>query len=298
MSLHKPTVFKGVATALITPFRGGSIDRDALDSLIETQIRSGVSALLVTGTTGESATLSFAEHGELVSFAKERIRGRVPLLAGCGSNCTSRAQDLARIACDAGADALLAVTPYYNKTSDKGILLHFRAIAEASSRPVILYNVPSRTGFRMTMRHYRELAKVDRIAGVKEASGDLALMEELCSECGDDLDIYTGNDDQTLAAMKLGALGVISVCSNVVPHKMAELCRLCAEGDWRRASQRMRKLQPLIAELFREVNPIPVKYLASLMGICAPEYRLPLCAPSAETCKRLEALVVDTMTVS
>lgn len=297
MSLHKPTVFKGVATALITPFRDGKVDREALEQLIETQIRSGVSALLVAGTTGESAALSFSEHGELVELAQKCIGGRVPLLAGCGSNCTERACELARIACEAGADALLAVTPYYNKTSDRGILLHFRAIAEASSRPLILYNVPSRTGFHMTLRHYRELAKVERIVGVKEASGDLALMEALCAECGDDLDIYTGNDEQTVAAMKLGSLGVISVCSNVAPRKMADLCRLCSEGDWRRASAKMRKLQPMIAELFREVNPIPVKYLASLMGICAPEYRLPLCPPAPETCKRLEGLVVDAMTL-
>ena len=292
MSLHKPTVFKGAATALITPFREGTIDYEALEGLIEGQIQAGVSALLVAGTTGESATLSFAEHGELVAFARDRIKGRVPLLAGCGSNCTSRAEELARIACRSGADALLAVTPYYNKTSDRGILLHFRAIAEASSRPVILYNVPSRTGFHMTMRHYRELAKHERIVGVKEASGDLSLLEALCSECGDVLDVYTGNDEQTVAAMRLGALGVVSVCSNVVPRKMVELCRLCAEGEWKRAGQKLRKLQPLMTELFREVNPIPVKYLAALMGLCAPEYRLPLCPPAPETCKRLEGMLV------
>ena len=296
MSLHKPTVFKGAATALITPFRDGKPDWEALEGLIETQIQSGISALLVAGTTGESATLSFAEHGEIVSFAKKRIGERVPLLAGCGSNCTSRAQELARIACSSGADALLAVTPYYNKASDRGILLHYKAIAEASTRPVLIYNVPSRTGFHMTMRHYRELAKCDRIVGVKEASGDLGLLEALCAECGDDLDVYTGNDEQTVSAMKLGALGVISVCANVVPRKMAELCRLCAEGDWRRAGQRMRKLQPMMTELFREVNPIPVKYLASLMGICAPEYRLPLCPPAPETCRRLEAMMVEAIT--
>lgn len=297
MSLHKPTVFKGAATALITPFRDGKIDYDALEQLIETQIQSGISALLVAGTTGESAALSFSEHGDLVSFAKDRIGGRVPLLAGCGSNCTDRACELARIACSSGADALLAVTPYYNKTSDRGILLHFRAIADASTRPLILYNVPSRTGFHMTLRHYRELAKNERIVGVKEASGDLALLESLCSECSDDLDIYTGNDDQTVAAMKLGALGVISVCSNIVPRKMTDLCLLCSSGDWKRASARMRKLQPMISELFREVNPIPVKYLASLMGLCSPEYRLPLCPPAPETCKRLEALMVEAMTM-
>lgn len=288
MSLHKPTVFQGAATALITPFRNGNIDRRALSKLIEEQIRGGISAILVAGTTGESSTMSFDEHGELVAFAKECIRDRVPLLAGCGSNCTQRACELARIACNAGADGLLAVTPYYNKTSDTGILLHYRAIAKAATKPLIVYNVPARTGFALTMKHYRELAKTDGIVGIKEASGNLSLLEELCAECGEDLDIYTGNDDQTVASMRLGAIGVISVCSNVYPKAMAELCRLCAHGEWKKANQRMQTLRPLMGELFREVNPIPVKYLAHLMGLCEAEYRLPLCPPSPETQKRLE----------
>ncbi len=291
MSLHKPTVFQGVATALITPFCDGGIDYTSLDRMIELQIRAGVGAILVAGTTGEGSTLSFDEHGELIAHAAKTVSGRLPLLAGCGSNCTERACELARIACRAGADALLSVTPYYNKTSDAGILLHYKAIAEASSRPIIVYNVPSRTGFRMTIKHYRELAKLDRIVGVKEASGDLSLLETLCADCGELLDIYTGNDDQTVAAYKLGGSGVISVCSNLVPARMVELCRLCSEGDYKRASKRMRRLQPLISELFCEVNPIPVKYMASQMGLCAPLYRLPLCPPSPDTRRRLEELL-------
>ncbi len=293
MSLHKPTVFKGVATALITPFRDGKIDVSSLDVLIETQIRSGIDALLIAGTTGEGSTISFAEFEELVGHAKETVNNRVPLLAGCGSNCTERACELARIACRSGADALLAVTPYYNKTSNQGIVLHYKAIAAASSRPVLIYNVPSRTGFHMTLKQYKELAREERIVGVKEASGDLALLEALVSECGDDYDVYTGNDDQIIAAMKLGARGVISVCSNVAPRKTAELCRLCAAGDFKKASQRFKALQPLIADLFREVNPIPVKYLAYLMGLCNAEYRLPLCPPSAEVRQRLEAILPE-----
>lgn len=290
MSLHKPTLFSGAATALITPFRQGEIDWNALATLIEQQIRGGISAILVAGTTGENATISFAEHGELVSFAKERIRGRVPLLAGCGSNCTSRACELVRISCNAGADGLLAVTPYYNKASDAGILLHYEAIAKAASRPVILYNVPARTGFRLTMSHYRALAKMEGISGVKEASGDLFLLEELCAECGNDLDVYTGNDDQTVAAMRLGAKGVISVCSNAYPKAMTALCAACEANDWQNAASIMGELRPLIAALFREVNPIPVKYLASLQGLCLPEYRLPLCPPAAATRQLLEEM--------
>lgn len=287
MSLHKPTVFRGVATALITPFHNGEIDRQFLAHLIELQILSGVGAILVAGTTGESSTLSFAEHGELIEFSKQCVGDRVPLLAGCGSNCTSRACELARIACSAGADGLLAVTPYYNKATDEGLLLHYRAIAKTATRPLIVYNVPSRTGVSLTMKHYRELAKTENVVGVKEASGNLSLLEQLCAECGNDLDVYTGNDDQTVSSMRLGAVGVISVCSNVFPRAMVDLCRLCAEGKWKQANRQMAVLRPMMAELFREVNPVPVKFLAHLMGLCEAEYRLPLCPPSPETQARL-----------
>ena len=291
MSFHKPTVFRGIATALITPLRDGRIDRESLFSLIEMQIHGGVDAILVAGTTGETSTLSFDEHGELIALAKESIGDRVPLLAGCGSNCTSRACELARIACAAGADGLLAVTPYYNKASDDGILLHYQAIAKAATKPLIVYNGPSRTGLGLQMKHYRELAKIDNIVGVKEASGNLSLLEELCAVCKDDLDVYTGNDDQIVASMRLGAVGAISVLSNVYPKSTAELLRLCADENWKQAEERMQELHPVIEELFREVNPIPVKYLAHLMGYCEAEYRLPLCPPSAETQRRLADLL-------
>ena len=290
MSLHKITLFTGAATALITPFSDGKIDFEVLGNLIELQIDAGISALLVAGTTGESATLSVRELYELTTFAKKQIRGRVPLLAGCGSNSTAHAIELAKSACDGGADALLAVTPYYNKASDRGLLLHYRALADHATRPLILYNVPSRTGFHLSMELYRELATHENIVGVKEASGDLALLEALCSECGDDLDVWTGNDPQTVAAMKLGALGVISVCANVMPRAMSELCRLCAIGDFHAANQRQRAALPMMQALFWEVNPIPVKYVASLKGLCAAEYRLPLCAPSPEVSRKLQAL--------
>lgn len=288
MSLHKPTVFTGAATALITPFRDGKIDFAALEELIEHQIGGGIAAILVAGTTGESATLDFDEHRDLIRASAEIIAGRLPLLAGCGSNCTDRAVRLARIACAAGADALLAVTPYYNKASDRGIFAHYRAIAEASEKPVIVYNVPSRTGMTLTMRNYCELAKLDRICAVKEASGDLELLGQLAAECGDDLDVYTGNDSQTVAAMRLGARGVISVASNVLPERMQEICRLCDGGNYRRASQRMQELRPVLRELSAEVNPIPVKYAAALLGLCRPEYRLPLTPPAPELAQRLE----------
>lgn len=288
MSLCKQTLFRGTATALITPFRDGKIDYPALGGMIERQIGAGVSALLVAGTTGECATLTVEEHRALVKFTREKIGDRVPLLAGCGSNSTAHALLLSKNACEEGADALLTVTPYYNKASEQGLLLHFRALADAAKKPLILYNVPSRTGCHITMELYRELAEHENIIGVKEASGDLCLLEALVSECGDRLDVYTGNDEQAVAAMKLGAIGVISVLSNILPKETAELTRLCGEGEYRAAGERQRALAPKIKALFREVNPIPVKYAAARMGYCKAEYRLPLCAPSPETQKAIE----------
>jgi len=290
MSLYKPTVFSGAATALITPFLHGEIDYRALGELIDRQIDCGVHALLVAGTTGESSTLSLHEHEALTAFAKERIGGRVPLLAGCGSNSTAHAIELAEAVCAAGADALLAVTPYYNKATDLGLISHYTALADAAQRPVILYSVPSRTGVKISLAVYRALAAHENIVGVKEASGDLDLLEALCDTCGDQLDVYVGNDHQTVAAMKLGALGVISVCSNLYPREMSELCRLCLSGDFVPANRRLRELLPQIQALFWEVNPIPVKYVSSLKGLCTAEYRLPLCPPSPEVARRLQAL--------
>ncbi len=290
MSLCKPTVFTGVATALITPFRGGEIDYDALSVIIEQQITAGISALLVAGTTGEGSTLSADEYRDLVAFSKEQIAGRVPLLAGCGANSTARALELTQAVCEGGADALLAVTPYYNRTNDRGIIAHYHALADAATRPLMLYNVPSRTGFTLTAEHYRALADHPNIVAVKEASVDLCLLEQVVAECGDRLDVYTGNDNQTVAAMRLGARGVISVYSNLDPRAMVELCRLCASGDQKRASARLRALLPRMNALFREVNPIPVKYLAAEKGLCALEYRLPLAPPSADTARFLKGV--------
>ena len=290
MSLHKPTVFTGAATALITPFLGGAVDYGALGNLIDAQIESGINALLVAGTTGEGSTLTLEECVAITRFAKDRIGGRVPLLAGCGSNSTAHAIELVCALSEAGADALLAVTPYYNKTNDACILAHYRALADAATRPLILYNVPARTGFSMKLDHYRALAAHENIVGVKEASGDAELLASLCEECGDTLDIYTGNDHQTALSIKLGAQGVISVISNIMPREIVELCRLALAGDHRLAAERQRALLGRTQALFREVNPIPVKYVAALRGLCAAEYRLPLCPPSAEVSRMLQKL--------
>ena len=287
MSIEKQTVFKGVCTALITPFCKGEIDYEALHDLIEMQIAAGVGALLVAGTTGESPTLSTQEHAALVSFAARQIGGRLPLIAGCGSNSTSHACELASVTSESGADALLAVTPYYNRTNDRGIVAHYHAIAESAQKPLILYNVPARTGFSMTLAHYRELAEHPRIVAVKEASPDLSLLASVCGECGSLLDVYTGNDHHTASAMRLGASGVISVYSNLFPRKMTEICRLCAAGDWKLAYQRQKQALPEMQALFWESNPIPLKFVAAHMGLCRAEYRLPICSPSSETARRL-----------
>ena len=290
MSIEKQTIFKGVATALITPFYKGEIDYETLQNLIEMQIDAGVGAILVAGTTGESPTLSVREHAELVSFAARQIGGRLPLLAGCGSNSTARACELASAVAENGADALLAVTPYYNRSNDRGIVAHYHALADATEKPLMLYNVPARTGFSMTLSHYRELAEHPSIVAVKEASPDLSLLGNLCGECGTKLDVYTGNDHHTVSAMRLGASGVISVYSNAFPRKMTEICRLCAAGDWKLAYQRQKQALAGMQALFWETNPIPVKHVMAAMGLCRAEYRLPLSAPMGDTARRLGEL--------
>ena len=290
MSIEKQTIFKGVCTALITPFHKGEIDYESLQRLIEMQIEAGVGAILLAGTTGESPTLSLCEHAELTSFAARQIDGRLPLLVGCGSNSTSHACELAEAVAENGADALLAVTPYYNRANDRGIVLHYHAIADATEKPLILYNVPARTGFSMTLSHYRELAEHPNIVAAKEASPDLSLLGSLCAECSSELDVYTGNDHHTVSAMRLGALGVISVYSNIFPRRMTELCRLCATGDWKLAYARQKQILSQMQALFWETNPIPVKHVMATMGLCHAEYRLPLCPPTPDTARRLGEL--------
>ena len=286
----KTILFQGVCTALVTPFLNGSVNYPMLERLIQRQTDAGIPALVISGTTGESPTLSDMEKLELFRKAKQYAAGCCRIIAGTGSNNTEHAISLSRAAEEAGADALLAVTPYYNKASDRGLLLHFRAIVKASDRPLILYNVPSRTGFHLTMELYRALAEEERIVGVKEASGDLGLLEQLVAECGKDYDVYTGNDALLVASMKLGASGGIAVASNVMPKEMEELYRLCAAGEYGAAERKRAELAPIVEALFREVNPIPVKYAAFLKGLCRAEYRLPLCPPSPELARHLRKL--------
>ena len=283
-------IFTGVATALITPFCEDGIDYPALKVLLDRQVAAGVGAVVLAGTTGESPTLTYEEYEQMISFAKERIDGRIPLIVGCGANCTARACELAGIAEKCGADGLLAVTPYYNKASTQGVYLHYEAITKASKLPVLVYNVPSRTGLALGLSHYKMLAELPGIHGVKEASGDLSLLSALVAELGDRFAVYTGNDEQTVASMRLGAQGVISVYANLEPRRMLALTDACLAGKFAEADRLSTSLRVKFGSLFWEVNPIPVKYLAAQMGLCRPLWRLPLCPPSNDTARHLKEL--------
>ncbi len=285
----KPVIFRGAATALITPFSGGEVDITSAVRIAEDQIRRGISALVVCGTTGEAPTLTRDEATSLVSAVADVSGGRVPVIAGVGSNDTSKSAASAIEASYAGADAVLAVTPYYNKTTEEGLIAHFYAIADASPVPVIVYNVPPRTAVPLTMSVYRELSKHENIAAVKEASGDVALAASLLCECGDFLAVYSGCDEITLPLLSLGALGVISVVSNLCPEETEALCRDFFRGDTVSARRRQFYLLPLIKALFSCPNPIPVKLAMSMLGHASPELRLPL-APPEDTSKLEEVL--------
>lgn len=277
MSKLKPTIFTGAATAIITPFTNGTMDFEQMGRHIESQIAGGIDALVIAGTTGEASTLSHEEHCEVLKFAAEKVAGRVPIVAGTGSNDTAYGIELSRYACDVGYDALLIVTPYYNKATPKGLARNFIATAEATSKPIILYNVPSRTGMNIPLSVYREVAKHERIVAVKEASGNLSAIAEILAECGDALDVYSGNDDQIVPIMALGGKGVISVVSNLLPRETHDLCAACLAGDFKTGTEMQLKYLKLINTLFCEVNPVPVKTAAALMGLCNGELRLPLC---------------------
>lgn len=293
MSKLKKSVFEGAATALVTPFRNGEIDYAATGALIDWQIAEGIDALVIAGTTGEGSTLSHEEHCALLRFAVERVAGRVPVIAGTGSNDTAYGIELSRYACDVGCDALLLVTPYYNKCSPKGLARSFLAIAEATSKPIILYNVPSRTGVNIPLSVYREVSRHERIVATKEASGNLSAIAELFAECGDSLDVYSGNDDQIVPILSLGGKGVISVLSDVLPRATHELCRACLDGDFRTGAAMQLKYLRLANALFSEVNPIPVKTALAKMGRCGGELRLPLCEMEPEHERALTAVLAE-----
>ena len=274
--MKEQTIFQGAATALITPMTQSGVDYPKLKALIDWQIEEGIDALVICGTTGEGSTLSDAEHKEVLRFSLEVAAGRVPMIAGTGSNDTAYAISLTKYACTLGYDAVLVVTPYYNKTTQRGLVASFTAIAEASTKPVILYNVPSRTGVGIEPATYLELAKVKNIAAIKEANGNISKVVETAALVGDQLDIYSGNDDQIVPIMACGGKGVISVLSNVLPKETSRMCHLVLEGDIAGAMELQKKYLKLTNALFSEVNPIPAKAAMAAMGMCEDYLRLPL----------------------
>ena len=274
--MRKNSIFCGAATALITPMTAEGVDYPALAKLINWQIDEGIDALVICGTTGESSTLTDEEHREVLRFSMEVAAGRVPMIAGTGSNDTAYAIDLTKYACELGYDGMLVVTPYYNKTTQKGLVAMFNAIADASTKPIILYNVPSRTGVNIEPATYAKLAEHPNIAAIKEASGNISKVVETMALVGDKLDLYSGNDDQIVPLMACGGKGVISVLSNVAPKATSELCKKVFDGDIAGAMKMQMDYLPLINALFCEVNPIPVKAAMAAMGYCENILRLPL----------------------
>lgn len=273
----KQRVFTGAASALITPMNEDtSVNFERLKSLVNEQIESGIDALVICGTTGEKSTLRYDEHVKVIETAVQAAGGRVPIIAGTGSNDTVYSVELCNDAEQAGADAFLMVTPYYNKTSQDGLIAHYNYIADRVNKPIILYNVPSRTGVHIKPETYKVLSKHKNIVATKEASGDLSLIAQIKYLCGDDLDIYSGNDDQTVPIMSLGGIGVISVLSNFLPKEMHELCEAYLSGNTEKARQMQIKYTGLMNSMFCDVNPIPVKEAMNLLGMNAGPCRLPL----------------------
>ena len=274
--MTKKPIFQGAASALITPLTETGVDYPAFEKLINWQIDQGIDALVICGTTGESSTLSDREHRQVLEFALKVAGGRVPMIAGTGSNDVAYAIDLTKYACSIGYDAMLVVTPYYNKTTQKGLVAMFTAIADASTKPIILYNVPSRTGVNIEPATCATLAKHPNIQAIKEASGNISKIVEIAALVGDELDIYSGNDDQIVPIMACGGQGVISVLSNLLPAETSRMCHLVLEGDVPGAMELQKKYLALTNALFCEVNPIPAKAAMAAMGYCENYLRLPL----------------------
>ena len=287
----KNTVFTGAATAIVTPMTENGVDYEAYGKLIDWQIEQGIDAIVAAGTTGEGSTLSDVEHRQVLLYTVQRVNHRVPVIAGTGSNDIAYAIDLTKYACDIGADAMLVVTPYYNKATQKGLIQSFTAIADASTKPIILYNVPSRTGCNLTPESCAVLADHPNIVAIKEASGNISQIAKLASLVGDKMDIYSGNDDQIVPILSLGGKGVISVLSNLLPKETSEMVHKYLAGDVKASMKRQLEYVDLIDALFCEVNPIPVKAAMANMGFCKNILRLPLTPMEAANEAKLVALM-------
>ena len=291
--MAKTPLFQGSCTAIVTPYTERGVDYERLKKNLDYQYESGTAAVVVCGTTGEAATQSVDEHNELVRFTVQTVGGRMKVVAGVGSNNTQTALRFAENAKAAGADGILMVTPYYNKTSQKGLIEHFTAVADRVEIPLILYNVPSRTGIGIAAETYQALARHPNINGIKEASGDFALIYKTRSLCGDELTLWSGNDDNIVPMMAMGAKGVISVASNIVPSVVAKLCSLCLEGSFQEAMALFARYNALFGALFIETNPIPVKAAMKLLGTDSGFLRLPLTEIGDEHLQKLKTVMQD-----
>ena len=284
-----PCPFRGIGTALITPMRDGKPDHDAMRRLVKAQIAGGVAALIVMGTTGEAVTLRRSERAAVLATVQEAAERRVPIIVGTGAPDTRDAVSAAKYASAHGADAILVVTPYYNKGTDEGIIKHYESIASAADVPTILYNVPSRTGVNLTLPQLFRLSEHPHIVAIKESSGDIGRVADITSRLGDRLAVYSGNDAELLPTLALGGIGLISVISNLYPTETVRIYRLFTEGKTNEAAKEAARLLPMIRLLFAETNPAPIKYAMSLTGICTPEMRLPLTPPSTTLCEKIKA---------
>ena len=289
----KPIIFTGAAVAIITPFDENGIDFESFGKIIDDQIDGGTDAIVVCGTTGESATMPDAEHLSAIEYCVKRVAGRVPVIAGTGSNDTKHCIELSKGAEALGVDALLLVTPYYNKTTQRGLIQHYTMVANAVKLPIILYNVPSRTGVNIQPKTLKELSKVENIVAVKEASGDISQVAKIAQLCGDDMTIYSGNDDQIVPIMSLGGKGVISVLSNVAPRQTHDIVASYMEGDVKKSLKLQLEAIEIVDALFVEVNPIPVKTAMNMLGYKAGNLRMPLYEMSEENKETLRKAMVN-----
>ncbi len=291
----KNTIFTGAGVAIVTPMNeDGSINYEQFGKNIDFQIENGTDAIIVCGTTGESSTMTDEEHLECIRFAVERTAKRIPVIAGTGSNDTKYAAELSQQAESVGVDGLLVVTPYYNKTTQRGLIAHFTTIADSVNIPIILYNIPGRTGMNITIDTYKELGKHKNIVGVKEASGNMSYVAQIIRECGDMLDVYSGNDDQIVPLMALGGKGVISVLSNIMPKETHMIAQYCLDNDIAKAAELQIRYLRLINNLFIEVNPVPIKEAMNLMGLNCGVCRMPLYPMADENIEKLRASMVES----
>ncbi len=287
----KKTIFKGAGVAIVTPFNENGVDYDAFARMIDYQIENKTDAIIVAGTSGEASTMPDEEHLAVIKFCVEHVNKRVPVIAGTGSNDTMHAVALSKKAYEYGVDGLLVVTPYYNKTSQHGLVKHYQTIAAATPLPIILYNVPSRTGLNIDISTLQELKKVENIVAIKEASGNISYMAKVAAHCPE-LDIYSGNDDMIVPTLSLGGKGVISVVSNVMPKETHEICQYYFDGDVEKSRDLQLKMLDLINKLFIEVNPVPVKTALNLMGMNAGKLRMPLCDMTKEHVEALKDAMI------